>query len=281
LVSSSSSGSSGAVGTHSGGKYGTNSGGKVAVEETQRLVEFDRSDYCVGEDDFERACELSLSLAAVNENLDSQTDIDVDGVFAVSPLHDDRSNNGDRDRQTDEDAELQQALQLSAEAERLNLTSRNGHDGGDDDDNDDSDKKLESGDNSEDKSDREDAFLELMCQCLSENEDDESSDEQKSDDDAQTAEYNHVNHGGHVSKNHDPSTADGALSKAGANSTSESECDNDSDTSTMPNAEFRLFAVVSHAGKQATEGHYVSDVCDPDTGDWLRYDDSMVTRRYE
>lgn len=39
---------------------------------------------------------------------------------------------------------------------------------------------------------------------------------------------------------------------------------------------YRLFAVVYHDGKEATKGHYITDVYHTGYGSWLRYDDSSV-----
>lgn len=39
---------------------------------------------------------------------------------------------------------------------------------------------------------------------------------------------------------------------------------------------YRLFAVVYHDGKEATKGHYITDVYHPGYLNWLRFDDSSV-----
>lgn len=39
---------------------------------------------------------------------------------------------------------------------------------------------------------------------------------------------------------------------------------------------YRLFAVVYHDGKEATRGHYFTDVYHTGYGSWLRYNDSSV-----
>lgn len=39
---------------------------------------------------------------------------------------------------------------------------------------------------------------------------------------------------------------------------------------------YRLFAVVYHDGKEASKGHYITDVYHTGYGCWLRYDDSSV-----
>lgn len=40
---------------------------------------------------------------------------------------------------------------------------------------------------------------------------------------------------------------------------------------------YRLFAVVYHAGKESTKGHYITDAYHPAYQQWVRYDDSTVT----
>ncbi|KAJ9579085.1 hypothetical protein L9F63_024808, partial [Diploptera punctata] len=40
--------------------------------------------------------------------------------------------------------------------------------------------------------------------------------------------------------------------------------------------QYKLFAVVYHDGKEATKGHYVTDVYHVGYGGWVRYDDSLV-----
>ncbi|XP_032779466.2 ubiquitin carboxyl-terminal hydrolase 10 [Daphnia magna] len=40
--------------------------------------------------------------------------------------------------------------------------------------------------------------------------------------------------------------------------------------------QYKLFAVVYHDGKEATKGHYVTEVHHSGTGSWLRFDDSIV-----
>lgn len=42
--------------------------------------------------------------------------------------------------------------------------------------------------------------------------------------------------------------------------------------------QYRLFAVVYHDGKDATKGHYITDVYHSGYQSWLRYDDSSVKR---
>lgn len=39
---------------------------------------------------------------------------------------------------------------------------------------------------------------------------------------------------------------------------------------------YRLFAVVYHDGKEASKGHYITDVFHTGYNSWLRYDDSSV-----
>lgn len=39
---------------------------------------------------------------------------------------------------------------------------------------------------------------------------------------------------------------------------------------------YRLFAVVYHEGKEATKGHYITDVYHTGYSSWLRYNDSSV-----
>lgn len=39
---------------------------------------------------------------------------------------------------------------------------------------------------------------------------------------------------------------------------------------------YRLFAVVYHDGKEASKGHYITDVFHTGYNNWLRYDDSSV-----
>jgi len=39
---------------------------------------------------------------------------------------------------------------------------------------------------------------------------------------------------------------------------------------------YRLFAVVYHDGKEASKGHYITDVFHTGYSSWLRYDDSSV-----
>lgn len=40
--------------------------------------------------------------------------------------------------------------------------------------------------------------------------------------------------------------------------------------------QYKLFAVVYHDGKEASKGHYITDVLHYGYGQWLRYDDSSV-----
>jgi len=42
--------------------------------------------------------------------------------------------------------------------------------------------------------------------------------------------------------------------------------------------QYRLFAVVYHDGKDATKGHYITDVFHTGYLNWIRYDDSTVKR---
>lgn len=42
--------------------------------------------------------------------------------------------------------------------------------------------------------------------------------------------------------------------------------------------QYRLFAVVYHDGKEATKGHYITDVFHTGYLNWIRYDDSTVKR---
>ncbi|RZF39695.1 hypothetical protein LSTR_LSTR012149 [Laodelphax striatellus] len=51
---------------------------------------------------------------------------------------------------------------------------------------------------------------------------------------------------------------------------------NRSPGSSMKEREYKLFAVVYHDGKEATKGHYVTDVYHVGYGTWLRYDDANV-----
>lgn len=39
---------------------------------------------------------------------------------------------------------------------------------------------------------------------------------------------------------------------------------------------YKLFAVVYHDGKEASEGHYLTDVFHVGYSSWIRYDDSSV-----
>jgi ubiquitin carboxyl-terminal hydrolase 10 len=39
---------------------------------------------------------------------------------------------------------------------------------------------------------------------------------------------------------------------------------------------YKLFAVVYHDGKEASKGHYITDVFHVGYGHWIRYDDSIV-----
>ena len=40
--------------------------------------------------------------------------------------------------------------------------------------------------------------------------------------------------------------------------------------------QYKLFAVVYHDGKEASKGHYITDVFHVGYGSWIRYDDSTV-----
>lgn len=40
--------------------------------------------------------------------------------------------------------------------------------------------------------------------------------------------------------------------------------------------QYKLFAVVYHDGKEASKGHYITDVYNVAYSSWIRYDDSMV-----
>lgn len=42
--------------------------------------------------------------------------------------------------------------------------------------------------------------------------------------------------------------------------------------------QYRLFAVVYHDGKEASKGHYITDVYHTGYLNWIRYDDSTVKR---
>lgn len=42
--------------------------------------------------------------------------------------------------------------------------------------------------------------------------------------------------------------------------------------------QYRLFAVVYHDGKEASKGHYITDVYHTGYLSWIRYDDSTVKR---
>lgn len=40
--------------------------------------------------------------------------------------------------------------------------------------------------------------------------------------------------------------------------------------------QYKLFAIVYHDGKEASKGHYITDVYNVAYSSWIRYDDSMV-----
>ena len=40
--------------------------------------------------------------------------------------------------------------------------------------------------------------------------------------------------------------------------------------------QYKLFAIVYHDGKEASKGHYITDVYHVGYSSWLRYDDSLV-----
>lgn len=40
--------------------------------------------------------------------------------------------------------------------------------------------------------------------------------------------------------------------------------------------QYKLFAIVYHDGKEASKGHYITDVYNSAYSSWIRYDDSMV-----
>lgn len=40
--------------------------------------------------------------------------------------------------------------------------------------------------------------------------------------------------------------------------------------------QYKLFAVVYHDGKEASKGHYITDVYHVGYNNWIRYDDSVV-----
>lgn len=42
--------------------------------------------------------------------------------------------------------------------------------------------------------------------------------------------------------------------------------------------QYRLFAVVYHDGKEASKGHYITDVYHTGYLSWIRYDDSTIKR---
>uniref|UniRef100_A0A170XY09 Ubiquitin carboxyl-terminal hydrolase 10 isoform x1 n=1 Tax=Triatoma infestans TaxID=30076 RepID=A0A170XY09_TRIIF len=44
----------------------------------------------------------------------------------------------------------------------------------------------------------------------------------------------------------------------------------------LKSRQYKLFAVVYHDGKEATKGHYLSDVFHVGTSGWIRYDDAVV-----
>lgn len=45
---------------------------------------------------------------------------------------------------------------------------------------------------------------------------------------------------------------------------------------TAKQKQYKLFAVVYHDGKEASKGHYITDVFHAGYGSWIRYDDSTV-----
>lgn len=45
---------------------------------------------------------------------------------------------------------------------------------------------------------------------------------------------------------------------------------------TAKQKQYKLFAVVYHDGKEASKGHYITDVFHAGYGTWIRYDDSTV-----
>lgn len=47
---------------------------------------------------------------------------------------------------------------------------------------------------------------------------------------------------------------------------------------TAKQRQYRLFAVVYHDGKEASKGHYITDVYHTGYLSWIRYDDSTVKR---
>lgn len=47
---------------------------------------------------------------------------------------------------------------------------------------------------------------------------------------------------------------------------------------TVKQKQYRLFAVVYHDGKEASKGHYITDVYHTGYLNWIRYDDSTVKR---
>ncbi len=44
----------------------------------------------------------------------------------------------------------------------------------------------------------------------------------------------------------------------------------------MKSRQYKLFAVVYHDGKEASKGHYITDVFHIGYGGWIRYDDARV-----
>lgn len=47
-------------------------------------------------------------------------------------------------------------------------------------------------------------------------------------------------------------------------------------TTNSKSRQYKLFAVVYHDGKEASKGHYITDVFHIGYGGWIRYDDSRV-----
>lgn len=47
---------------------------------------------------------------------------------------------------------------------------------------------------------------------------------------------------------------------------------------TAKQKQYRLFAVVYHDGKEASKGHYITDVYHTGYLNWIRYDDSTIKR---
>ena len=110
----------------------------------------------------------------------------------------------------------------------------------------------------EDELEKEQAELETSCHCVSEDEE-ETDQSDQGEDENDRHKFSDKKH---------PPWGDG---KQGGASEGEGGC---------PDATYRLHAVVSHVGGLASNGHYISDVCDPDSGEWLRLDDDVVTRRW-